>query len=65
MFGNAVHSMRTDISRVTVLGRKPFAPFANYSGLNPLLNMMFKFRFSNSEKLRAVVKCCIANATRC
>jgi hypothetical protein len=57
--------MRTDVARVTILGGKPFAPFANYSRLNPLLNMMFEFRFANSEKLRAVVERCIANTTRC
>ena len=65
MFGNAVHAMRTDVARVTILGRKTFAPFANYSSLNPLLNMLFEFWFANSEKLRAVVERCIANATRC
>jgi hypothetical protein len=65
MFGNAVHAMRTDVTRVAILFRKPLTPFANYSSLNPLLDMMFEFRFANSEKLRAVVERCIPYATCC
>jgi hypothetical protein len=57
--------MRTDVTRVAILFRKPLTPFANYSSLNPLLNMMFELWFANSEKLCAVVDRCIANATCC
>jgi hypothetical protein len=56
--------MHTDVARVTILGRKTLAPFANYSSLNPLLNMMFEFRLANSEKLCTVVERCIPYATR-
>jgi hypothetical protein len=49
---------------MAVLGGKPLAPFANDSGLNPLLNMVLKFWFTHGEKLCAMIERCIANATR-